>query len=293
MRSIYDSILAGGASAVAKLWEDKTQESLQLEFKQKANGSHGQPEAADYHNLSKTLSAFANSAGGLLVWGVRTEKHGKGEPDAASKGAAIANLPLFASEMRRAVGESLMPRHDGIEVHEIQDPQMPGTGYLAIWIERSERRPHRAERAAERYYFKRSGSSTFAMEHYDVEDAFNRMGAVDLELVRRKTIAGVPTRSQQSNWETQNFTLRFSLKNDSRLSAAAAYVWLEDCRGAKAQRAVISPPSQNVVVSGFSWLRPWKVGRCFSAGAWALHPSRAWGACFRSSFPYWPLSRKR
>jgi hypothetical protein len=89
------------------------------------------------------------------------------------------------------------------------------------------------------------------MEHYDVEDAFNRMGAIELELVRGKATAGERSRGQQ-NWETLNFTIRFSLKNDSRLSAAAPYVWTENSKGAKLQRAVTSPPSQRPLVCAFS-----------------------------------------
>src|SRR5438477_378739 len=58
--------------------ETKTYEDEQLDFK------HGNPREHDVDPIwSKALGAFANSQGGVVVWGIRAERHENGS----------ANLP--------------------------------------------------------------------------------------------------------------------------------------------------------------------------------------------------------
>lgn len=80
-------------------------------------------------------------------------------------------MPLMASS-NSALGELLQPRHDGLRVYKITAQEPNGSGFLVIEAPRSERRPHMSQ--ADKHYYKRSGSSSFAMEHYDIEDAFRR-----------------------------------------------------------------------------------------------------------------------
>jgi hypothetical protein len=75
-----------------------------------------------------------------------------------------------------------MPRHDGIRLAAVRSEQQSGAGYLLVYVERSERRPHRCEATGEGRYFKRAGDNTFPMEHYDIEDAFRRASLPDLAM---------------------------------------------------------------------------------------------------------------
>jgi hypothetical protein len=54
---------------------------------------------------------------------------------------------------------------------------------LVIYVERSERRPHRSEAKGDKQYYKRSGESSFVMEHFDIEDMFRRhtVAALDVD----------------------------------------------------------------------------------------------------------------
>jgi hypothetical protein len=119
-----------------------------------------------------------------LVWGIKAVPDPIDGVDAAQAAVPIAELARFQSEISRAIGELLMPRHDGIEIEPIEDSTQAGSGFLAIWVDRSGRRPHRSEVSSEKNYFKRIGASSYPMEHYDIEDAFNRIGA-DGRQVRR------------------------------------------------------------------------------------------------------------
>lgn len=160
----------------------RAQEGLQLDFKLKSNTTNGELNRDDRKVLGPALSAFANSAGGLLVWGIEAKRNSDGV-DAADREVPIPNLARFQSDVTRAVGELLMPRHDGIHVLPIPDSADNTAGFLAILVERSERRPHRSEAPDDKRYYKRAGDISYVMEHYDIEDAFNRVAPTELQLV--------------------------------------------------------------------------------------------------------------
>ena len=54
-----------------------TREDLHLEFKEKADRRTPELDKNDAANFSKALSGFANSDGGVLLWGVSTDDDGR------------------------------------------------------------------------------------------------------------------------------------------------------------------------------------------------------------------------
>ena len=57
-----------------RLISDKTQEGLYLEFKQKADRSKPELEDKDRWQFSRAIGGFANSDGGIIIWGMETNK---------------------------------------------------------------------------------------------------------------------------------------------------------------------------------------------------------------------------
>lgn len=183
MRDLYDRLIDEGEAGIQRLIDERMQEGVQLDFKQKGDPRKGAFDGNDKKILAKAVSGFANSAGGLLVWGVNAEKGSDGVDCAQAPAAPIAQIQLFLSEATTLVGQLIQPRHDGIHLHAVPSASAPGAGYLLIYIERSERRPHRSEASGQKQYFKRAGDSFFEMEHYDIEDAFNRTSVPQLNLM--------------------------------------------------------------------------------------------------------------
>jgi Schlafen, AlbA_2 len=181
MRDLYDQLIADGEAAIAQLVSERRQENVSLEFKTKSNSATGELNRDDRRNLGIALSAFANSMGGLIVWGVRAEKN-TDNVDCATEVQPIAEIERFKADVTRLLSQAIMPRHEGIFVEAIAAPNSVGAGYLAIYVERSDRRPHRCE-FSEKQYFKRIGDSSVAMEHYDIEDSFKRLVVPWLEVV--------------------------------------------------------------------------------------------------------------
>jgi hypothetical protein len=180
MRDLYDQLITAGEPGIAQLVSERRQENVSLEFKTKANPAAGEPTREDRQNLAIALSAFSNSMGGLIVWGLSANKDADGV-DCATGLQPIASIERFKADVTRLISQALMPRHEAILVEAIPAQKPRGPGYLAIYVERSERRPHRAELGVARY-FKRIGDSSVAMEHYDIEDSFKRLVVPRLEI---------------------------------------------------------------------------------------------------------------
>ncbi len=178
----FDELVGGGVAAIQGLLG--RQETLQLEFK--ANDRRdpifedGVLNKAGKRILAQEASAFANSAGGVIVFGVDCRVVDK--IDAAHELTPIASLSRAETSIRDAASELLQPRHDGIRVASVESEPGSDMGFIIVDVPRSDRRPHRSEASGQKQYFKRAGSNSFAMEHYDIEDAFRRASSPILEL---------------------------------------------------------------------------------------------------------------
>ena len=174
MRGTYDQLLREGEVGIDRLITSQAQETLEIDFKRKEVDRHGEFTTKDRQMLAEALSGFANSAGGLLVVGVDARPGADGI-DCAQAARPIADIRRFFSDANTEVGRLTQPRLDGVIVGMIESQRSPGAGYLLVYIERSERRPHRSEAKNQKSYFKRAGASFFEMEHYDIADAFARV----------------------------------------------------------------------------------------------------------------------
>ena len=68
-----------GIALIDEWVKEAYREDLHLDFKRKTNPEHGHPDDNDKKNLSKALSGFANSDGGLIVWGIDAPSGASGE----------------------------------------------------------------------------------------------------------------------------------------------------------------------------------------------------------------------
>lgn len=147
--------------------ETGREEDLHLEFKTVSVQPFNKD---DKKNYAKALSGFANSDGGIVVWGVDARKNPDGV-DVASKTSPIGKLAKFVSDLNSLTGEFVSPIVNGVLHKKILEGQ--NTGYAASLIPASDIGPHMA-RAGENRYYKRSGDSFYVMEHFDLEDMFGR-----------------------------------------------------------------------------------------------------------------------
>jgi len=144
------------------------EENLSLEFKQISSANFNLRD--DRKNFAKALSGFANSSGGLIVWGVEASKNPQGI-DCAHATREIESLSLFLSKLNQYTGEFVSPIVEEVKHKKINTKG--DKGFAITLIPQSDIGPHMAKAGEDRYY-KRSGDSFYKMEHFDIEDMFGR-----------------------------------------------------------------------------------------------------------------------
>jgi hypothetical protein len=137
-----------------------------------------------------------------------------------------------------------------------------------IFVERSERRPHRAELGIGQYY-KRSGDSSIRMEHYDLEDSFKRLVVPWLEIKWEARYTGPATMGSDVKLHTVQIDILLS--NPSPVTARFPFLVLRDVVGIGPQ----APGS----LSGLLQYPPYNGEYHFSGGAdVVIHPQMSFPA---------------
>ncbi len=143
--------------AVELFIREHRQEDLHLDFK--VLQQDGRFSRDDRKNVAKALSGFANSDGGLVVWGVDCRPDADGV-DAANGARPISNPDRALSELQTLTSQAVNPVADGIQHKVIRGTD--GSGFLVTLVPRSESTPHMAKLGEHRYY-KRAGDSFVRM----------------------------------------------------------------------------------------------------------------------------------
>ena len=211
-----NSLLAGGRAAFETLVSTKATETVELDFKSGRTFKDSLLDQDGRRNLGKELSALSNSAGGLVVFGVECKKDADGV-DCAQGLSLIPNVALAETSVQTSLANLIYPHNDGIRVHVV--PHENGSGFVIVEVPKSARRPHMAQ--IEKSYFRRVGTSSVPVDHYDVEDAFRWHTAPELSVDHELT---------GSDWGTigggheLRFTLKVAAANTGGASARHIYL---------------------------------------------------------------------
>jgi|GEM_PF-2943913 len=197
-------------------------ETFQLEFKVKSDASTSSLSKDDKRNLGKALSGFSNADGGILIFGVRTDKVG-GE-DIATELVPIANVRAFQNEVNSLLGEYLRPANPNIETFAIPSSGDAKLGYLALFIGRSDNRPHMSMAPDHQKYFRRSIQGTIPMDHSLVRDQM--LASRDAVLVPWISASGGSSNDSSSNIRIVP-SLTFGLSNEGLAMASLPFVRIQ------------------------------------------------------------------
>lgn len=230
------------------------EEHLYLDFKLVKDASFASLD--DKRNLARALSGFANSSGGLIIWGVEARKN-NGGVDCATALKEIDRVALLLSRLNELTGDGVDPTVQGVR-HRIIPGTGGGKGFAVSLIPESDTGPHMSKLGEDRYY-KRSGDSFYKMEHYDIADMFSR---------RRKPNLVVTVKTEGLG---AGALIILGLRNDGRATARAPYLAIR-CEGPFRRSEFGLDGNRN---EGMPFLRfsnsgyPW----CYGGGLEiALHP---------------------
>lgn len=180
-----------------------TQENSALEYKACAALENTEPRK---NELSKDVSAFANSGGGELIYGVLEQDN---IPTGLDTGFDPAG-PIKREWIEQVIGSRIKPKIQDIVIRPIALTG-PNAGRFAYVLEIPQ--SHTAHQAADKKYYKRRNFIAEAMEDYEIRDVLNR---AKTPLLRPRISAH---RNANPGGDVTDYWLKIVLHNEGDVSA--------------------------------------------------------------------------
>jgi len=160
---IYERLVSGGAAAIDEFIVTRQFEELFLDFKRSADNGKGQSlHEHDRNNFGRALSGFANSEGGVIIWGVDCRSGADGADIARSK-EPLVDCDAFASRLEGIVSGCTVPPCPRVRSVAIHSVKGGAAGFVATYVPKSARAPH--QQVPDSRYFIRAGSSFLPAPH--------------------------------------------------------------------------------------------------------------------------------
>jgi hypothetical protein len=133
--------------------------------------------------FAKAASAFANSNGGVIVWGIIDKGN-----DSPRELSAISEVVTFASRLTELASQTLDAPLSGM----ISEPIVlaDGSGYVVTFVPESSHKPHAARGKDQGGCYMRSGCSSMPMPMFVVRAIILAGARAELKLVPRTVHAG-------------------------------------------------------------------------------------------------------
>lgn len=160
MRSAADWTIAD----LHMLVTNQVQESLTLDYKESAALQRTDQKK---NEISKDVSAFANSAGGIIVYGMKEDGHLPTGLD-----AGIDPTEISKEWLEQVINSRVQRRIDSVLIHQIALTHDPSRVAYVVIVPASPRAPHMAH---DRRYYKRFNFESTPMEDYEVRDVSRRL----------------------------------------------------------------------------------------------------------------------
>lgn len=181
------------------LINNEAEESVHLDFKAAGSLSKDDKKKAE---IAKDVSAFANSDGGIIVYGIEEQEH---------KAHALSYIDgnTYTKEwLEQVIQDNIQRRIEGLEIFPIRDNGDITRSIYIVKIPRSSNTPHMS---ADKCYYKRNNFRSVKMEEYEVRDLFYRKATPNLK------IAGYILYDQERDEEVVKYHFEAQIWNDSNV----------------------------------------------------------------------------
>jgi hypothetical protein len=183
-------------------------EGLQLEFKLKEDPSTAEVGKSDKRAIAEVVSSFANSEGGTLLYGVRSQR--RDGADVAVELVPIQDIDRFLNQFRMVCSLNISPELSTISIRAIREGE--GTaGYLVCHVERSDRRPHMSTAPGVHSYYRRSFEGSALMTPSEIRD--QHLAVRDAVVLPELSIGGGGSYATVATWVAIRTNLVFALQN--------------------------------------------------------------------------------
>lgn len=182
-RQLFEELRAGGYERLVQMKGEHYQEGLYIDFKLLAAGE-APMKTDDKRIYAEAVSGFANSDGGVVVWGVRAAKGAEGV-DCVQGFQPIKRLRRFLSDLNTQLAQLVAPGGVAVEHFLVDMPDQDDCGFAATLVPRWDGLPQMAKGQGQHRYYYRSGDSFLIMEPFMLADRFGRRPQPKLELIHR------------------------------------------------------------------------------------------------------------
>lgn len=162
---LYQQFVLEGEARVNRAIETKESEGVYLDFKASKDPDTRQPTSTltpkGEEHLAKLISAFANTLGGVIVWGVAEQNKRAAVPE------PIPDVAMFVRALETAVPKCAAPAVIGVRSH----PIFVGggsSGYAVTYVPRGHT-AHQCVNGGAYNYWNRNAESTTVLDHVRVE----------------------------------------------------------------------------------------------------------------------------
>ena len=154
-------------SDIEQIVQNQLQENIHLDYK---DSRSVRKDTRIRDDFAKDVSAFANSDGGVLLYGVQEKGH---LPIGIDQG--VDDAEVSREWIESAIMTGISPRIEDVRILAI--PRSPGRSLYVIEIPKSFRGPHQA--STDKKYYKRHNFSSVPMEDYEISDLRSRRKRLD------------------------------------------------------------------------------------------------------------------
>lgn len=149
------------------------EESLTLEYKSAEALDRNETKKKE---ITKDVSAMANSAGGILIYGI--SEYSQADKRHLPERITPVNRTEFPREWVEQIIQAIRPRIDGISIYSVNLSSGENDTAYIIEIPQS----HTAHQASDNRYYKRFNFQSVPMEDYEVRDVMFREQTPDIVL---------------------------------------------------------------------------------------------------------------
>jgi len=169
---IFEKIKREGEDAINEFITTRKSEELFLDFKRSADEGSGKVlHNDDRYNLSKAISGFGNSEGGIIVWGVYCTKDTLDPADIPRTKHPIKDVKKFVSFLEGAISVCTIPPHSKVWNYPVVINQND-EGFVVTYVSKSVHAPHQVVKDYK--YYLRAGSSFMPVPHGILAGMFGR-----------------------------------------------------------------------------------------------------------------------
>lgn len=182
----------------------KVEESIHLDFKQADSLGKNDKRKSE---LTKDVSAFANSAGGFIVYGLIEKNH------VADSFSFIDGNEITKEWIEQVIQTGIQRKIEGLKITPVRFDNDIEKSIYVIRIPESSLAPHMT---SDKRFYKRYNFESVQMEEYEIRNLYNRKEKTSLVIHNIITSTKVDIENEGDYNETVFYFLAFQIENIGR-----------------------------------------------------------------------------